>query len=191
MYSSGNPTNIANPINDASIQFDIKTEGGRIMLYQTTLCAITPWTNVSSSENLDPHGYLESYNENDIQVICCQGDATDLWLVPEVVQTRFSQSLAKGMDMKFNWILNRERPKNKEVVMFGQTLDQSDLPDPSQVKRVLDGFSNSFRVNNTYPRYFRVTGSGDVRPFDQEVYNDKTTLPFLLNNDTFNYSGRV
>ncbi|XP_023749583.2 piezo-type mechanosensitive ion channel homolog [Lactuca sativa] len=169
MYSSGNPTNIANPINDASIQFDIKTEGGRIMLYQTTLCAITPWTNVSSSENLDPHGYLESYNENDIQVICCQGDATDLWLVPEVVQTRFSQSLAKGMDMKFNWILNRERPKNKEVVMFGQTLDQSDLPDPSQVKRVLDGFSNSFRVNNTYPRYFRVTGSGDVRPFDQEA----------------------
>lgn len=169
MYSSGNPTNIANPINDASIQFDIKTDGGRLMLYQTTLCAITPWAEFNSSDKLDPHGYLESYNENDIQVICCQGDATDLWLVPNVVQTRFSESLDEAMDMKFNWILTRDRPKDKAIVMFGQTLDKSDLPDPSQVKRVLDGYSNSFRVNNTYPRYFRVTGSGDVRPFDQEA----------------------
>ncbi|KAL4572075.1 hypothetical protein LXL04_018844 [Taraxacum kok-saghyz] len=169
MYSSGNPTNIANPINDASIQFDIKTEGGRLLLYETTLCAITPWTNFTSTHDLDPHGYLDSYNENDIQVICCQGDATDLWLVPNVVQSKFSQSLDKGMDMKFNWILTRDRPKNKEEVMFGETLDPLDLPDPSQVKRVLDGYSDSFRVNNTYPRFFRVTGSGDVRPFDTEA----------------------
>jgi len=28
---------------------------------------------------------------------------------------------------------------------------------------------NSFRVYNIYPRYFRVTGSGDVRPFEPEV----------------------
>ncbi|XP_024966702.1 piezo-type mechanosensitive ion channel homolog isoform X2 [Cynara cardunculus var. scolymus] len=169
MYSSGNPTNIANPINDASIQFDIKTESGKLMLYQTTLCAITPWTEFNSSVVLDPHGYLESYNVNDIQLICCQADANSLWLVPDVIQSRFSQSLDKGMDMKFSWVLARDRPKNKEVVMYGQNLVPSDLPDPSQVRQVLEGSSNSFRINNTYPRYFRVTGSGDVRPFDQEA----------------------
>lgn len=170
MYSSGNPTNIANPINDASIQFDIKTEGGKLMLYQTTLCSITPWTDLNSSIDLDPHGYLESYNVNDIQLICCQADATDLWLVPNVIQTRFSQLIDNNMSMKFNWILTRDRPKDKEVVKFGQNLDPLDLPDPSEVKQVLEGSSNSFRVNNTYPRYFRVTGSGEVRVFDQEVY---------------------
>ncbi|KAJ0581861.1 putative Piezo family protein [Helianthus annuus] len=169
MYSSGNPTNIANPINDASIQFDIKTDGGRLMLYQTTLCSITPWTDFDSSVDLDPHGYLESYNVNDIQLICCQADATDLWLVPNVIQTRFSQSIDKNMDMKFSWILTRDRPKDKEVVKFGQNLAHSDLPDPSAVKQVLEGSSDTFRVNNTYPRYFRVTGSGEVRVFDQEA----------------------
>lgn len=169
MYSSGNPTNIANPINDASIQFDIKTESGRLRLYETTLCTITPWTEFNSSVVLDPHGYLESYNVNDIQLICCQADANNLWIVPDVIQSRFSQSLDKAMDMKFSWVLARDRPKNKEVVMYGQNLGHSDLPDPSQVKQVLEGSSNSFRINNTYPRYFRVTGSGDVRPFDQEA----------------------
>ncbi|KAJ0797112.1 putative Piezo family protein [Helianthus annuus] len=169
MYSSGNPTNIANPINDASIQFDIKTDGGRLMLYQTTLCSITPWTDFDSSVDLDPYGYLESYNVNDIQLICCQADATDLWLVPNVIQTRFSQSIDKNMDMKFSWILTRDRPKDKEVVKFGQNLAHSDLPDPSAVKQVLEGSSDTFRVNNTYPRYFRVTGSGEVRVFDQEA----------------------
>lgn len=170
MYSSGNPTNIANPINDASIRFDIKTKGGRLMLYETTLCTITPWTDFNSSVDLDPLGYLDSYNENDIQLICCQADATNLWLVPEVIQSKFSQSINKeDMVMKFNWILTRDRPKNKEMVMFGQTLDPLDLPDPSEVKQVFDRSTNSFRVNNTYPRYFRLTGSGDVRPFDQEA----------------------
>lgn len=171
MYSSGNPTNIANPINDASIQLDIKTKGGRLMLYQTTLCTITPFTDFNSSIDLDPHGYLDSYSVNDIQLICCQADATNLWLVPSVIQSKFSQSIDKdNMDMKFNWILTRDRPKNKEMVMYGQKVDPSDLPDPSDVKQVLDGFSDSFRINNTYTRYFRVTGSGDVRPFDEEVY---------------------
>ncbi|KAI3800979.1 hypothetical protein L1987_29079 [Smallanthus sonchifolius] len=169
MYSSGNPTNIANPINDASIQFDIKTDSGRLMLYQTTLCSIIPWTDLNSSVDLDPHGYLESYNVNDIQLICCQADATNLWLVPSVIQTRFSQSISGNMNMSFSWILTRDRPKDKEVVKFGQNLDPSDLPDPSEVKQVLEGSSNGFRVNNTYPRYFRVTGSGEVRVFDQEA----------------------
>ncbi|KVI12497.1 Piezo family [Cynara cardunculus var. scolymus] len=153
----------------APMLFDIKTESGKLMLYQTTLCAITPWTEFNSSVVLDPHGYLESYNVNDIQLICCQADANSLWLVPDVIQSRFSQSLDKGMDMKFSWVLARDRPKNKEVVMYGQNLVPSDLPDPSQVRQVLEGSSNSFRINNTYPRYFRVTGSGDVRPFDQEA----------------------
>lgn len=170
MYSSGNPTNIANPINDASVQFYIKTNGGRLMLYETTLCAITPWNALQSSANLDPYNYLESYNVDDIQMICCQADAISLWIVPDVIQRRYIQSLDMEMDMKFSWVLTRDRPKNKEVVKFEQSIQRSDLPQPSELERVLNGSSNSFRINNTYPRYFRVTGSGDVRVFDQKVH---------------------
>ncbi|KAI3732422.1 hypothetical protein L1987_63627 [Smallanthus sonchifolius] len=166
MYSSGNPTNIANPINDASVQFHIKTNGGRLMLYETTLCAITPWNALKSYANLDPHNYLDSYNVDDIQMICCHSDAISWWIVPDVIRTRFIQSLDMKIDMKFSWVLTRDRPKNKEVVKYEQNIQRSDLPDPSELEHVLNGSSNSFRINNTYPRYFRVTGSGDVRLFD-------------------------
>lgn len=170
IYSSGNPTNIANPIKDASVHFDVKTKGGRLTLYETTLCEITSWVNLNTSVDLDPKGYLDSYNEIDIQLICCQADSSNLWLVPDVIQRRFMKSLNnKTMDMKFSWVLTRDRPKGKEVVRYESPVDHSDLPEPSEVKDVLNGSSNSFRINNTYPRYFRVTGSGDVRPFEQEV----------------------
>lgn len=172
MYSSGNPTNIANPIKDASVQVDIKTVGGRLTLYQTTLCEKLQWDNINFDVDLDPHGYLDAYNKNDIQLICCQADASVLWLVPDVVQTRFIQSLDWNMDMDilFIWVLTRDRPKGKEVVKYEKAVDPLDLPKPSDVQRVLNGSTNSFSVYNLYPRYFRVTGSGDIRVLEQEVF---------------------
>ncbi|XP_041993194.1 piezo-type mechanosensitive ion channel homolog [Salvia splendens] len=170
MYSSGNPTNIANPINDASFQFDIKTAAGRLTLYQTTLCERLGWDELNKNANFDPQHYLDSYNENDIQFICCKGDASTLWLVPEVVQKQFVRSLnSSDMDMKFSWVLSRDRPKGKERVKYERSIDSHDLPKPSDVEGVFNGSLNSFRISNIYPRFFRVTGSGEVRPFEQEV----------------------
>lgn len=163
MYSSGNPTNIANPINDAQFQFDVKTSGGRLTLYQTTLCERIPWNSLNAD---DPQHYFDLYNVVDIQLICCQADASTLWLVPDVVQKQFIQSLYNEMDMKFSWLLTRDRPKGKETVKYEKNVDPSNLPTPSEVEGVLNGSLSSFRVNNIYPRFFRVTGSGEVRPFD-------------------------
>lgn len=170
MYSSGNPTNIANPIKDASVQIDINTRGGKLTLYHTTLCEKIPWDVLDSDVNLG-QGFLETYNTHDIQLICCQPDASVLWLVPGLVQTRFIHSLGwhMGMDIRFTWVLTRDRPKGKEVVKYENHVDPLDLPKPSDVISVLNGSTNSFRVKNIYPRYFRVTASGDVRPFEQEV----------------------
>ncbi|GFQ02354.1 piezo-type mechanosensitive ion channel homolog [Phtheirospermum japonicum] len=170
MYSSGNPTNIANPINDASFQLDIKTDGGRLTLYQTTLCEKIAWDQLNANADLDPQHYLDSYNVNDIQLICCQADASNLWLVPDVVQRQFIRSLNSGsMDIKFSWVLTRDRPKGKETVKYERSVDPSDLPTPSEVEGVLNGSFSSFRIYKIYPRFFRVTGSGEVRPFEQEV----------------------
>nr|GMD20021.1 piezo-type mechanosensitive ion channel homolog isoform X1 [Ipomoea batatas] len=165
MYSSGNPTNIANPINDASVQLDIKTDGGRLTLYQTTLCQRIPWDQISNYNNLDPDGCLDAYNEYDIQLICCQADSSSLWLVPDAVQRRFTQSFNSNMEIKFSWVLARDRPKGKEVVKYDLTVDP---PQPSKVEKVINGSASSFRVENIYPRFFRVTGSGDVRPFEKQ-----------------------
>ncbi|GAB2234344.1 hypothetical protein Drorol1_Dr00003592 [Drosera rotundifolia] len=169
MYSSGNPTNIANPIRDVSVQVDIKAKGGRMTLYQTSLCEKLKWYEVSV--DLDPEGLLTTYDRDDIQLICCQADASTLWLVPEVVQARLANSLDQGLCITFSWILTRDRPKGKEVVRFEKTV-KLDLPELSDVQSVLNGSSSSFRVNSIYPRYFRVTGSGDVRPFEPEVNAD-------------------
>ncbi|EYU38126.1 hypothetical protein MIMGU_mgv1a0000292mg, partial [Erythranthe guttata] len=170
MYSSGNPTNIANPINDASFQFDIKTTGGRLTLYQTTLCEKLAYDHVNANADLDPHHYLDSYNVNDIQLICCQPDASTLWLVPDVVQKQFIRSLNDdNMDIIFSWVLTRDRPKGKETVKYERPVDSSNLPKASEVEGVLNGSFSSFRIFNIYPRFFRVTGSGEIRPFEQEV----------------------
>ncbi|XP_044494187.1 piezo-type mechanosensitive ion channel homolog isoform X3 [Mangifera indica] len=187
MYSSGNPTNIANPIKDASVQIDIKTTGGRLTLYQTTLCEKLNWDNVNSDVNLDPHNYLDTYNKDDIQLICCQSDASILWLVPDVVQTRFIQSLDwdKDIDISFTWVLARDRPKGKEVVKYEKDVDPQDLPNASDVQNVLNGSTNSFVIYNLYPRYFRVTGSGDVRPFELEV--NRVSADLVLNRADYHW----
>ncbi|XP_030552431.1 piezo-type mechanosensitive ion channel homolog isoform X1 [Rhodamnia argentea] len=171
MYSSGNPTNIANPIKDASVQIDIKTIRGRLTLYQTTLCEKLQWFELNTDVDLDPEGYLDTFDKNDIQLICCQADATELWLVPNVVQSGFSKSLEHDVDMgiSFTWVLTRNRPKGKELVKYERPVDHQDLPNRANIQKVLNGSSNSFRIYNIYPRYFRVTGSGEVRPLEQEV----------------------
>ncbi|PON52884.1 Piezo family [Trema orientale] len=170
MYSSGNPTNIANPIKDASVQVDIKTVIGRLTLYQTTLCETLPSDKLNSDVNLGPYDYLATYNKNDIQLICCQADSNARWLIPDVVQTKFIWSLDWDieMDITFTWVLSRERPKGKEVVKYDWSVSAPDLPERSDVQKVLNGSMNSFRINNVYPRFFRVTGSGDIRPLELE-----------------------
>ncbi|XP_057780295.1 piezo-type mechanosensitive ion channel homolog isoform X2 [Salvia miltiorrhiza] len=183
MYSSGNPTNIANPINAASFQFEIKTTGGRLILYQTTLCEIIPWEKVKSSD-VDPQNYLESYNANDIQLICCQADASSLWLVPGVVKKQFIPSLYVDMEMKFSWILTRDRPKGKEKVKYDKGVDPSSLPRASEVEGVLNGSWSSFRVYNIYPRNFRVTGSGEIRPVDQVSL---VNAELVLHHETYDW----
>ncbi|KAL5712716.1 hypothetical protein ACHQM5_014860 [Ranunculus cassubicifolius] len=142
MYSSGNPTNIANSIKDANVQIDIKTAGGRLTLYQTTLCQIISLIDLrKNGAILDPQGYLDAYREGvyDTQLICCQSDASVLWTVPPSIQARF----AKSIDIVAN------------------------PPNPSEVQAVFNGSTNGFRIYEFYPRYFRVTGSGDIRLLEQ------------------------
>ncbi|XP_027363086.1 piezo-type mechanosensitive ion channel homolog isoform X4 [Abrus precatorius] len=186
MYSSGNPTNIANPIKDVSFQVDIKTVSGRLNLYQTTLCERIRWDSLNSDVNPDPYGYLDAYNKNDIQLICCQADASTLWLVPLVVRTRLIQSLEWNADMEifFTWMLSRDRPKGKEVVKYEKSVDPQYLPRQSDVQKVLNGSMNSFRIYNVYPRYFRVTGSGDVRPLEED---NAVSADLIINREQFEW----
>ncbi|KAK6937476.1 Piezo non-specific cation channel, R-Ras-binding domain [Dillenia turbinata] len=137
MYSSGNPTNIASPIKDASFKIDLQTLDGIL------------------------------YSRSKIQVICCQPDANTLWHVPDIVLRRFIQSLNWDMHVSFPWILIRDRPKGKEVAKCERNVDPSYLPKPADVQNELNGTTNSFGVNNIYPRHFRVTGSGEIRPFNE------------------------
>lgn len=161
IYSSGNPTNIANPVIDASVQIDIKATSGKLTLFQTSLCEI--WNNSRLDDDLDPQHYLDSYNIQDIQLICCQPDASTMWLVPPVVQAQYTSSIDQDKDMKIlvTWIFLRERPKGKEAVKYEGPIEFSSSQD--DVKQVLNGTANSFRIADAYPRYFRLTGSGEVR----------------------------
>ncbi|XP_024017344.1 piezo-type mechanosensitive ion channel homolog [Morus notabilis] len=168
MYSSGNPTNIANPIKDATVQVDIKTVIGKLTLYQTTLCEKLSWDDLGSDINLAPIVSLDTYNKNDVQLICCQAESNTLWLVPDPVQTRFIQSLDSDvtMDISFTWVLFRDRPKGKEVVKNVWNVDPQDLPERADVQKVLNGSTKSFKIKNAYPRCFRVTGSGEIRQLE-------------------------
>ncbi|XP_017252550.1 piezo-type mechanosensitive ion channel homolog isoform X2 [Daucus carota subsp. sativus] len=185
MYSSGNPTNIANPINDATVQFDIKTDAGRLTLYQTSLCERNPWNKLNDISYLDSNGYLDEYNGNDIQLICCQADASSFWLVPDVVQNNYILSLYSNMEIRFSWVLTRDRPKGKELVKYEKNIDPIDLPKASEIEKVLNGSVDSFRTKNLYPRYFRVTGSGDIRSLEQKVDDVSGDLVLNRGNSEF------
>ncbi|KAG8648226.1 hypothetical protein MANES_09G162700v8 [Manihot esculenta] len=180
MYSSGNPTNIANPIKEASIRIDIRTSSGRLTLFETTLCEKISWDEISSHNDMDPGGYLSAYDEKDIQLICCQADASTLFLVPPVVLAGYTNSLRWSMDIIFSWQLTRDRPKGKEVVRYELIVQDEDLPTYLEVMAVLNGSTNSFRIYNVYPRYFRVTGSGEVRLLEELV--DLVSGDLVLNS---------
>lgn len=173
IYSSGNPTNIANPIIDVSVKIDIKALGGRLTFFKTTVCEKIPWKHMRAYDDVDPLDYLGGYNVEDIQLICCQPDASTMWLIPAPVQTRFIQSLEEtemifgNMELILNWDFLRARPKGKELVKYESPVDRS--PSVDDVKRVLNGTINSFRITDAYPRYFRVTGSGEVRRLEASV----------------------
>jgi len=66
-------------------------------------------------------------------------------------------------DILFSWEFTRERPKGKEVVKYNPTksVNSSGLLD------VLNGTSNAVKVFDIYPRYLRVTGSGEVHMLEQ------------------------
>ncbi|KAL9683988.1 hypothetical protein QQ045_021419 [Rhodiola kirilowii] len=181
MYSSGNPTNMANPIRDASVQVDVKSDGGRLTIFQTTMCEKYSWASIEAGTDLDPLGILSTYGKDDVQLICCQADSSTAWLIPNSVQNRFIRSLDMGMEISITWILNRDRPKGKEIAKYEQYVDHLDLPEPSEVQEVLNGTANSFRIRDIYPRYFRVTGSGEVRLFEQQV--GIVSADLLLNHE--------
>lgn len=186
IYSSGNPTNIANPIIDVSVKIDIKALGGRLTFFKTTVCEKIPWKHMRAYDDVDPLDYLGGYNVEDIQLICCQPDASTMWLIPAPVQTRFIQSLEEtemifgNMELILNWDFLRARPKGKELVKYESPVDRS--PSVDDVKRVLNGTINSFRITDAYPRYFRVTGSGEVRRLEASI--DSVSGELLLNNGT-------
>ncbi|CAL9756267.1 unnamed protein product [Musa acuminata subsp. burmannicoides] len=167
IYSSGNPTNIANPVIDVSIQIDIKSAGGRLTLYQSAICEKFPWKSLGFHDKLAPHNYLDTYNVQDIQLICCQADASTVWLVPPIVQNRYAKSIDLNTSIIFTWIFIRERPKGKEAVKYESVVEN--CPCLSDIKQVLSGTSDSFNITDAYPKFFRVTSSGEVRPLEPTV----------------------
>lgn len=178
MYSSGNPTNIANPIMDVTVQIDLKADGGRLTLYQTSMCEKREWESIASSADLDPDNYLDTYNEKDIQLICCQADSSSAWLVPNVVLSRFVKSLNTNMQILFYWIVTRDRPKGKEVVKYESALRSLDAENVNEIKNALNGTTEKFLIRSLYHRYFRVTGSGDVR-FLEQTENSVDGIAYL------------
>ncbi|KAF3336299.1 piezo-type mechanosensitive ion channel isoform X3 [Carex littledalei] len=182
IYSSGNPTNIANPVIDVSLQVDVKAHGGRLMLFQTTACERIHWVELDTDVDLDPNNYLSTYNVEDIQLICCQPDASTMWLIPPVVRKRYIETLFLDQDeleLIITWIFIRARPKGKESVKYESTVDNISA---YSLKQVLDGTADSFRIMDGYPRYFRVTGSGEVRRLDYGA--DSVSGNLVLNNGT-------
>jgi hypothetical protein len=167
IYSSGNPTNMANPVNDVRAGIQVKTGGGKFTLYETGLCHIhdldTYPLNQSSS--------LSSYAIRDVQMICCEPDAATLWLIPP----RTLQSLIHSIDIDdFSfiswWEFTRERPKGKEVTRWmNSVVNAENSIIGSELKAVLNGTSHYVNIPDLYPEFFRVPGSGEVHSLEDEV----------------------
>lgn len=129
-------------------------------------------------DKVNPQPYLDAYNIQDIQLICCQADASTIWMVPSVVQSRYARSIDENTSIIFTWIFTRERPKGKEAVKYESFVEN--CPCLNTVKQVFDGITDSFRITDAYPQYVRVTSSGEVRPLEQIVSNHSLCLYFSM-----------
>lgn len=150
------------------------------MLFQTTACERIHWVELDTDVDLDPNNYLSTYNVEDIQLICCQPDASTMWLIPPVVRKRYIETLFLDQDeleLIITWFFIRARPKGKESVKYESTVDNISA---YSLKQVLDGTTDNFRIMDGYPRYFRVTGSGEVRQLDYGVSDETVYLLFMF-----------
>jgi hypothetical protein len=167
IYSSGNPTNMANPVNDVRAGIQVKTGGGKFTLYETGLCHIHDLDTYPLNQSRS----LSSYAIRDVQIICCEPDAATLWLIPP----RTLQSLIHSIDIDdFSfiswWEFTRERPKGKEVTLWmNSVVNAENSIIGSQLKAVLNGTSDYVNIPDLYPEFFRVPGSGEVHSLEDEV----------------------
>ncbi|KAI5060462.1 hypothetical protein GOP47_0024882 [Adiantum capillus-veneris] len=156
IYSSGNPTNFANPVLDAHVQIDLNTRSGKFMLYHTSLCSIYPMENLVESEVIDD-SHLEDYDLEDVQLICCESDADNLWLVPPPTLRTLLNSMQEDFSIIARWEFSRQRPKTKELALFSNESSSFDL-----IKDSSDNLTGLL-ILDLHPQYFRITSTGEVR----------------------------
>ena len=175
IYSSGNPTNTPNLVMDVHAGISVKTAGGVFKLYETGLCHNHTMPDTKYSD--DHRAFLTGYEPRDVQVICCEPDGASLWLIPPATLKSLIHSIDLD-DLVFSswWDFHRERPKEKELASYPLQPQQTMNVLPDQLKAVLNGSSDSIYIENLYPRYFRVPGSGDVHRLE----NSNVRWPFLL-----------
>ena len=162
MYSSGNPTNYANPIVDVHVRIDLNSGSGKFTLYKTSLCRIFPLEElVTSGIRLDPH--LQDYELRDVQLICCEADADNLWLVPPPTLKKLTNLIKEESSIIARWEFTRQRPKTKEVALFINQTSGFYLEQDSNET------ATALHIPALHPQYFRVTSAGDVRMLEGTV----------------------
>ncbi|KAG0629955.1 hypothetical protein M758_1G142000 [Ceratodon purpureus] len=161
IYSNGNPTNTPNLVMDVHAGISVKTAGGVFKLYETGLCHNHTMTDTKFPD--EHRAILAGYDPRDVQVICCEPDGASLWLIPPATLKSLIHSIDSD-DLLFScwWDFHRERPKEKELASYPLQPQQEINVLPDQLKAVLNGSSDSIFIENFYPQYFRVPGSGDV-----------------------------
>ncbi|KAH7277309.1 hypothetical protein KP509_39G044800 [Ceratopteris richardii] len=155
IYSSGNPTNFANPVLDVHVQIELNTRNGRFNLYHTSLCTIYSMEDLADSgANSDSH--LEDYDLDDVQLICCESNADRLWLVPPPTLQALLDSIQNDFSVIAEWSFYRQRPKTKELALFTN--------ESSSVSVYFDASTNTtgLSVSNLHPQYFRISSTGEV-----------------------------
>ncbi|KAL3696338.1 hypothetical protein R1sor_010414 [Riccia sorocarpa] len=184
IYSSGNPTNIVNQINDVRAKIEVKTSGGKFPIFQTGLCQVPFLQDVlkpgsTPEPYTDPYQFLSSssYDIRDVQIICCEEDADSLWMIPPPTLKSLMDSVDDDITFQTKWEFNRDRPKGKEIAAVpSDVVGMNSSLIAEQLREVLNGTRKSLTIPNMYPRYFRIPGSGDVRTLEGTVdfYSEST-----------------
>lgn len=170
---------MANPVNDVRAGIEVKTVGGKFPLYETGLCHIY---NLESLPE-DSLSTLAAYDIRDVQIICCEHDAAELWQIPPSTLQSLIQSIHDG-DLTFYawWEFSRERPKGKELALWSEdvtTTGNDVFGVGSLLRAVLNGTLASVNIAELYPLYFLVPGSGEVRLLETGVRNFYDFLGYL------------
>eukprot|EP00899_Mesostigma_viride_P028416 jgi/Mesvir1/875/Mv26589-RA.1 len=165
LFSTGNPTNLPNPVTSVHMSISVQTDDGRFTLYEAgdRRQMLPAWPAL---HRVDP---LREFEADQVQMVCGYPDGNTLWDLPPPMIRDLQALLNNDTYLVVSWSFGRERPLDRretgfEVNWFGDVA--------GQLRGVMNGSLESATFQGLYDAMWDLPGQGAPRPLVSATRRD-------------------